>query len=118
MQLEQPRERRPSVPLRVHALHVMGYQAVKLINPVQLVGVRILHISDVEVRGTKMMGDTPRIIVAVGTIGTSTLSSSFLEPKGFIDVLCLQFCIWQWEQKGDESAKKQSFEYGKFADEE
>ncbi|KAI8531856.1 hypothetical protein RHMOL_Rhmol11G0168400 [Rhododendron molle] len=32
-----------------------------------------------------MMGDTPRIIVAVGTIGTSTLSSSFLEPKGFID---------------------------------
>ncbi|KAI8562760.1 hypothetical protein RHMOL_Rhmol03G0060100 [Rhododendron molle] len=78
----------------------------------------ILHISDVEVRGTKMMGDTPRIIVAVGTIGTSTMSSSFLKPKGFIDVLCLQFCIWQWEQKGDESAKKQSFEYGKFADEE
>ncbi|KAG5528868.1 hypothetical protein RHGRI_029506 [Rhododendron griersonianum] len=47
--------------------------------------VLILHIADVEVRGTKMMGDTPRIIVVVGTIGTSTLSSSFLEPKGFID---------------------------------
>ncbi|KAF7150427.1 hypothetical protein RHSIM_Rhsim02G0151300 [Rhododendron simsii] len=46
---------------------------------------KILHISDVEVRGTEMMGDTPRNIVAVGTIGTSSLNSSFLEPKGFID---------------------------------
>ncbi|KAI8570923.1 hypothetical protein RHMOL_Rhmol01G0076800 [Rhododendron molle] len=42
---------------------------------------QILHISDVEVRGTKMMGDTPRIIVAVGT---STLNSSLLNQRSLL----------------------------------
>ncbi|KAE9454372.1 hypothetical protein C3L33_13723, partial [Rhododendron williamsianum] len=46
---------------------------------------KILRISDVELRETKMMGDTPIIIVAAGTIGTSAVNSSFLEPKDFID---------------------------------
>ncbi|CAL5427429.1 unnamed protein product [Camellia sinensis] len=58
----------------------------------------ILHISDVEVRETKMMGDTPIIIVVVGTLLAQLLTFFWGELKSDIDGLCFLLSQFQTQQ--------------------
>lgn len=51
---------------RLYAVFDMDILVIMLLINDRLLGVQILHISEVDVRETKLMGDSPIIIVGVG----------------------------------------------------